>query len=46
MEVFKLHHDLVNDYAAYTKSFVKISDVRDFDKALRVGSVIVDQVVM
>ena len=28
MEVFGLHHGLIEDYAAYTRSFIRISDDR------------------
>jgi ATP-dependent helicase YprA (DUF1998 family) len=31
MDVFKLHRHVIDDYAAYTKSFIRISDERIAD---------------
>ena len=28
MDVFELHQNVINDYAAYTRSFIRISDIR------------------
>ena len=32
MDVFKIHSDVISDYAEYTQSFIKISDKRISEK--------------